>query len=72
MRRPRSGGAVARTLSPANSPATAIHDPSRIDILRAVARGDLPMLTAWHSHAGHVVDDDGLPRPSARSDGSSL
>src|SRR5216684_9383940 len=28
------------------------------------------MLTAWHSHAGHVVDDDGLARPSARVGGS--
>src|SRR6266566_291436 len=40
MRRPRSGGAVPRTPSPADSPATAIHDPSRIDILRAVAPGE--------------------------------
>src|SRR5258708_38116103 len=31
----------------------------------------LPVLTAWHSHGGHVVDDDGLPRPSARAGGTS-
>jgi hypothetical protein len=30
------------------------------------------MLTIWHSHADHVVDDDGLPRPSARAGGSCL
>jgi len=50
------------------------------EMMKAPARDDvlmmflsfLPMLTAWHSHAGHVVDDDGLPRPSARAGGSSL
>jgi hypothetical protein len=63
MRRPRSG---VRTPSPADSHTTTIHDPPCIDILRAVAPGDL--LTAWHSlvaisigaNSDHVADGRGL------------